>query len=69
MSLTKLNDDAREELLSSCRYGDLEDVQHFVGKFGAGALTEAKDESGNTVLHMVSANGHLGIWLLFPPNC
>lgn len=53
-------DDDKYELLVSCRYGDLEDVQAFVKKFGASALGEARDENGNTILHMVCANGHLG---------
>jgi uncharacterized protein len=49
-----------EELLLSCRYGDLDDVKQFVEKFGADAVANARDENGNTVLHMASANGHLG---------
>ncbi|KAI0645111.1 cytoplasmic protein [Trametes meyenii] len=49
-----------EELLLSCRYGDVEDTQQFVDKFGPEALATARDDNGNTVLHMVSANGHTG---------
>lgn len=49
-----------EEILLSCRYGDLEDIQQFVDKFGADALATARDDAGNTILHMVAANGHTG---------
>ncbi|GJJ08258.1 hypothetical protein Clacol_002468 [Clathrus columnatus] len=48
----------KEELLLSCRYGDIEEVQQFVVKFGAESLEGARDENGNTALHMVCANGH-----------
>jgi hypothetical protein len=48
------------ELLLSCRYGDLEDVQEFVKKFGPGSLTKIRDDNGNTVLHMICGNGHSG---------
>lgn len=57
--------DDNEELLLSCRYGDLDDVRAFVEKFGAEAATAARDENGNTVLHMTCANGHEGN---FPAN-
>ncbi|CDO75964.1 hypothetical protein BN946_scf184888.g14 [Trametes cinnabarina] len=41
-----------EELLLSCRYGDVEDIQQFVDKFGPDPLATARDDNGNTVLHM-----------------
>ncbi|TFY64329.1 hypothetical protein EVJ58_g2704 [Rhodofomes roseus] len=47
-----------EELLLSCRYGDLEDVQQFADRFGRDPLNDARDERGNTVLHMAAGNGH-----------
>lgn len=53
-------DDEEKELLLSCRYGDLEDVQQFITKFGQGAVSHIKDDNGNTVLHMTAANGHEG---------
>ena len=56
--------DDNEELLLSCRYGDLDDVRAFVEKFGAEAAAAARDENGNTVLHMTSANGHEGTLLI-----
>ncbi|KAI0774855.1 ankyrin [Trametes elegans] len=58
MSLSTPTPEDLEELLLSCRYGDLEDIQQFVDKFGADTLASARDGTGNTVLHMVSANGH-----------
>lgn len=52
--------DELEELMLSCRYGDLEDVQVFVERYGWDPVAEVRDESGNTVLHMICGNGHLG---------
>ncbi|KAF8756390.1 Structural toxin protein [Rhizoctonia solani] len=49
-----------DDLILSCRYGDIDDVRLFVDKFGVEATASARDENGNTVLHMVSANGHDG---------
>lgn len=48
------------EVLISCRYGDLEDIEQFVGKYGPDALATARDDAGNTILHMVAGNGHTG---------
>jgi ankyrin repeat protein len=53
------NDDL-EELILSCRYGDLEDVREFVRRFGATPLDDFVDENGNSCLHMAAANGHEG---------
>lgn len=53
-------ENAKEDLLLSCRYGDLEDVQAFIKKFGADSLAEIRDQSENSILHMISANGHIG---------
>ncbi|KAI0828052.1 cytoplasmic protein [Trametes gibbosa] len=47
-----------EELLLSCRYGDLEDIHQFVDRFGPDVFASARDDAGNTVLHMVAGNGH-----------
>lgn len=51
----------QEELLLSCRYGELDEVQQFADKFGATSLGDVKDDNGNNVLHMVCANGHEGM--------
>lgn len=61
MSLSHPTEEDKEELLLSCRYGDLEDIQTFVNKFGPDPLNDVRDESGNCVLHMVAANGHTGM--------
>lgn len=52
--------DDSEDLLLSCRYGDIDDVKSFIDRFGRATVGEARDENGNNVLHMASANGHLG---------
>ena len=49
-----------EEVLLNCRYGELEELQSFVEKFGWKPINEVRDESGNTILHMICGNGHLG---------
>jgi len=51
---------AEEDILLSCRYGDIQDVQAFIKDFGTASLAEIRDESGNSILHMISANGHIG---------
>ncbi|OCF61817.1 cytoplasmic protein [Kwoniella mangroviensis CBS 10435] len=50
-----------EEVLLSARYGEVDELKEFVEKFGAGPLAEAKDERGNTVLHMCCGNGHIDV--------
>ncbi|KZO92252.1 hypothetical protein CALVIDRAFT_541064 [Calocera viscosa TUFC12733] len=55
-----------DDLLLSCRYGDLADVRAFVDAYGAQAAAEARDERGSTVLHMCAANGHAGASVSFP---
>ncbi|KAL5482987.1 YAR1 [Sanghuangporus weigelae] len=47
-----------EELLLDCRYGDLDCVCSFVDRYSTEALLRARDERGNTALHMCVANGH-----------
>lgn len=67
MSQPLPTEDDKEELLLSCRYGDTEDVQLFVSKFGPEPLNEVRDDSGNSVLHMACGNGHLGTSLFLMP--
>ncbi|WVF68513.1 hypothetical protein IAT40_003280 [Kwoniella sp. CBS 6097] len=50
-----------EEILLSARYGELNEIKEFVDKFGAESLGSARDERGNTVLHMCCGNGHLEV--------
>lgn len=52
--------DDKEDLLLSCRYGELDQVQHFVATYGAHSLPDVTDDNGNTALHMACANGHEG---------
>jgi hypothetical protein len=52
-------------LLDCFRYGDLEegdfdDIKRFTEQYGDRWLAEAKDDRGNTPLHMAGGNGHLG---------
>lgn len=48
-----------EEFLLSCRFGDLDDVQEFIKKYGSASLSNIRDANGNTILHMASGNGHI----------
>lgn len=63
MSVSNPTNDDYEDLVLSSRYGDLEDIQHFIDRFGPDHLNDARDDNGNTVLHMVCANGHAGMLL------
>ncbi|KAF8663651.1 hypothetical protein AX16_000893 [Volvariella volvacea WC 439] len=58
----------REELLLSCRYGDLGDVQSYIQKFGPESLATIKDENENTILHMIAANGHTDLLTYLTPH-
>jgi hypothetical protein len=49
-----------EDVLLSCRYGELEEVKGFVEQYGWDALASARDDRGNTALHMCCGNGHAG---------
>ncbi|EEB95316.1 hypothetical protein MPER_05727 [Moniliophthora perniciosa FA553] len=40
-------DEEKDDLLLSCRYGDLEDVQAFVQKYGEEPLSSIHDENSN----------------------
>ena len=57
------------ELLLCARYGDAsdpEEMKAFVATYGATWLVEARDDRGNTCLHMAGGNGHAGecgLWL------
>ncbi|WVQ78980.1 hypothetical protein IAT38_001072 [Cryptococcus sp. DSM 104549] len=50
-----------EDVLLNCRFGELEELQAFVESYGKEAVAAARDERGNTVLHMCCGNGHLEI--------
>ena len=54
------NEEDLEELLLSCRYGEFEEVQAFAERYGWEAVISARDDRGNSVLHMCCGNGHVG---------
>ncbi|OWT38468.1 hypothetical protein AYX14_02482 [Cryptococcus neoformans] len=61
MSSEKPTEEQIEDAILSARFGDLDDLKTFVDAFGKEALAEARDERGNTVLHMCCGNGHLDV--------
>jgi len=62
MTISPSNEE-REEILLSCRYGELDEVMAYAQKYGNASLSDLRDVNGNTVLHMICANGHKGKWL------
>lgn len=52
--------DELEDIILSARYGELEEIQEFVKKFGIQPLSQTRDDRGNGCLHMAAANGHKG---------
>lgn len=59
-AMTSPTHDDLEDLLLSCRYGELDEVKSFVQTYGAEPVSAVRDENGNTVLHMCCGNGHTG---------
>jgi ankyrin repeat protein len=59
-SMASPSQDDKEELLLSCRYGEIDEVQQYLSRFGSSSLSDVRDENGNCVLHMICGNGHLG---------
>ena len=59
MSTTPTQDELADFLMS-CRFDEGEDVRAFLKTYAVEGLTAAKDERGNTALHMACGNGHLG---------
>ncbi|KAG9312329.1 cytoplasmic protein [Chiua virens] len=53
-------DDDQQDLLLSCRYGDLPDIHAYLAHFSPNTLTTVLDDNGNSVLHMAAGNGHTG---------
>jgi len=49
-----------EELILCSRYGELEELRELVARLGAALLASARDDRGNSCLHMAAANGHSG---------
>ena len=59
--MTKPTAEEIEDVLLSCRYGELEEVKAFAEQYGWDALSTARDDRGNSVLHMCCGNGHVGL--------
>ncbi|GFZ49684.1 hypothetical protein JCM24511_07086 [Saitozyma sp. JCM 24511] len=57
-----------DDLLLSCRYGEVEEVSAFALAHGWAAVALVKDERGNTPLHMCCGNGHVDVLKLLLPN-
>jgi predicted nicotinamide N-methyase len=53
-------EEAREEWLESCRYGEVDAVRALVARFPS-LVQHEDDQSGNTGLHMSAANGHVAV--------
>ena len=53
-------EEEKEDAFFSCRYGEIDEVQSFVKKYGAAELASIRDDQQNTVLHMICGNGHEG---------
>ncbi|CAK9779907.1 hypothetical protein CC85DRAFT_288420 [Cutaneotrichosporon oleaginosum] len=60
--------DELEDLVLSARYGDLEDVQAFADAHGWEAVAAARDDRGNSALHMACGNGHVDVLNLILSN-
>ncbi|KAJ3995675.1 ankyrin repeat-containing domain protein [Lentinula boryana] len=58
MSMSIPSSEDKEEIFLSCRYGDIEEVQEYTRKFSPESLSKIRDDNGNTILHMISGNGH-----------
>ncbi|KAL1925596.1 uncharacterized protein VTP21DRAFT_479 [Calcarisporiella thermophila] len=58
--MTNFDSELIEDIIWAARYGELEDVKACVAEHGAD-LAKAQGPSGNTPLHMASANGHLEV--------
>ncbi|KAH8827819.1 ankyrin repeat-containing domain protein [Flagelloscypha sp. PMI_526] len=50
--------DENDDVLLGCRYGDLDDVRDYISRFGVSHLAAIRDDNGNSILHMLCANGH-----------
>ena len=53
-------DEELEDVLLSCRYGEVEEIREFGEKYGWEAIANARDQRGNTAIHMCCGNGHVG---------
>lgn len=56
--------DELDDIILSARYGELDEIEQFVAKYGINSVADAVDERGNGCLHMAAANGHIGTCVL-----
>lgn len=52
--------EALDEFILACRYGEDDGVRGFADAYGWDAAVGARDDRGNSGLHMACGNGHLG---------
>ena len=62
MASRKPTEEECEDLLLSCRYGELEEVKQFVDQYGVESIHDIVDDNKNTPLHMICGNGHIGVY-------
>ena len=61
--MTRPSSEEVEDIVLSCRYGEFDEIQSFVYQYGWDEIAKARDDRGNTVLHMICGNGHAGqLW-------
>eukprot|EP00389_Voromonas_pontica_P004156 GDKH01006177.1.p1 GENE.GDKH01006177.1~~GDKH01006177.1.p1 ORF type:complete len:168 (-),score=38.03 GDKH01006177.1:104-607(-) len=58
MAKPAFSEDDLQEMLLCARYGEVDDLKEYISK---GADVDFTDKSGNTALHMASANGHVDV--------
>jgi hypothetical protein len=49
-----------DDVLLSARFGEADNIKTFGETYGWEVLAGARDERGNSALHMACGNGHLG---------
>lgn len=58
--MAKATQEELDDILLSCRFGELDEVKEFAQKYGYEPFAEVRDDRGNTALHMICGNGHVG---------
>ncbi|KAF0546653.1 ankyrin [Gigaspora margarita] len=60
LSSLQLSEEITEEIIACARYGELSELQDIIKSYPVACLA-SRDTSGNTALHMASANGYINI--------
>ncbi|RIB06970.1 ankyrin repeat-containing domain protein [Gigaspora rosea] len=60
LSSLHLSEEITEEIIACARYGELSELQDIIKSYPVACLA-SRDTSGNTALHMASANGYTNI--------